>query len=102
MPNELPIAQCELDGAGLATQRERYRRLAASVDGLERRPGQLVVRFEPDVDAELVEETLAVERSCCPFFRLTFDASARRLEIGVDRAEEDAALDALQFALSRR
>jgi hypothetical protein len=100
MANELPIAQCELDGAGLAAQRDRYARLAAAVDGLDRRPGQLVVRFGPDVDTTLVEETLAVERSCCPFFRLAFDASARRLEIRVDRSDEDPALDALQFALA--
>jgi hypothetical protein len=102
MSNELPIAQCELDGAGLVAQRERYLRLSASVDGLERQPGQLLVRFGPEVDVALVEETLAIERRCCPFFRLAFDASTRRLEIAVEHTDEDPALDALQFALTRR
>jgi hypothetical protein len=68
--------------------------------GLERRPRRLLLQFAPDVDAALVEETLAIERRCCPFFRLEFEPSARRLEIGVDRAEQDPALDALRFALS--
>lgn len=97
---ELPIAHCDLDPPGLDAQRERYRRLADSVIGLERRPGRLLAQFRPDVDRALVEETLAVESRCCPFFRLEFDPSARRLEIAVDRAEEDPALDALRFALS--
>jgi hypothetical protein len=102
MTDELPIAQCDLDPPGLAAQRERYRRLAGSVTGLERRPGRLLVRFGPDVDAALLEEMLAAERRCCPFFRLRFEPSGRRLEIGVDRAEDDPALDALHFALSAR
>lgn len=100
MTDELPIAQCDLDPPGLAAQRERYRRLARSVTALERRPGRLLLRFASDVDVTLVEETLAIERRCCPFFRLEFEPSARRLQIGVERAEQDPALDALRFALS--
>jgi hypothetical protein len=102
MLDELPIAKCGLDGAGLTAQRDRYARLATSVDAVERRPDRLLVCFGPDVDTALLEQALAIERRCCPFFRLTFDASTRRLEIGVDRADENAALDALQFALSQR
>jgi hypothetical protein len=100
MTAELPIAQCDLDPRGLAAQRERYTRLARSVTGLERRPGRLLLRFAPDVDAALIEDTLAIERRCCPFFQLEFEPSTRRLEISVERAEEDPALDALRFALS--
>ena len=101
MSHELPIAQCGLDAAGLAAQRDRYRRLAGSVTGFERGEG-LVVQFAPDVEAALVDETLAVERRCCPFFRLEYDRSARRLAIGVDDDEQRPALDALQYELSPR
>jgi hypothetical protein len=100
MAHELPIAQCDLDAPGMATQRDRYRRLAVSVIGIERRPDRLLVQFAPDVDPALVEETLAVERGCCPFFRLAYDASSHGLEIGVDSTEQRPALEALQFALS--
>jgi hypothetical protein len=100
MTDELPIAQCDLDPPGLMAQRERYRQLANGVTGLERRPGRLLVQFGPDVDRGLIAETLAVEQGCCPFFRLEFEPSTRRLEIGVDRPEQDSALDALRFALS--
>jgi hypothetical protein len=100
MTHEIPIAQCGLDSAGLATQRDRYRRLAASVTGFERRPDRLLVQFAPDVEATLVEETLAVERDCCPLFRLGYEPSAHRLHIGVDDDEQRPALDALHSALS--
>lgn len=100
MTDELSFAQCDLDPPALAAQQERYRQLADSVLELERRPGRLLVRFGADVDPALVEKTLAIERRCCPFFHLAFEPSTRRLEIGVDRADEEPALDALRFALS--
>ncbi|MBV9336752.1 MAG: hypothetical protein JO243_12775 [Solirubrobacterales bacterium] len=100
MTDELPIAECGLDLPGPAAQQERYGRLADSVTGMERRPGRLRVLFGTDVDPALVEATLAVERRCCAFFRLEFDARTRRLEIGVERPEQDPAIDALRFALS--
>jgi hypothetical protein len=100
MTSELPIAQCGLDPTGVTAQRERYRRLAGSVTRFERGPDELLVQFAPEVEAALVDETLAVERDCCPFFRLDYDPSAHRLAIGVDEDEQRPALDALQFALS--
>jgi hypothetical protein len=96
----LPIASCSLDSAAMNAQRERYRRLGRSVSRIARRPGVLSVEFAPDLETELVEETVAVERECCPFFRFDFDPAARSLTIGVESGDQDAALDALRDALA--
>jgi hypothetical protein len=100
---ELPvIAECRLDVPGLQVQRERYRRLGESVEAVERAPQAFTVRFDDGLDAGLLEETLAVERECCPFFGLAFDAERRRLTVSVEDHEQAPALDALLFALSQR
>jgi hypothetical protein len=99
---ELPvIAECRLDVPGLQAQRERYRRLGESVEAVERAPQSFTVRFGDGLDPGLLEETLAVERECCPFFGLAFDAERRRLTVSVQDPEQAPALDALLFALSQ-
>jgi hypothetical protein len=100
MAESNPIARCELDAAGLSAQRDRYRRLGRNALAIERRRRQLLVSFGADVDRALVEETIAIERRCCPFFRIMFDPEARLLLISVDRADEDPALGALRLALA--
>jgi hypothetical protein len=100
MTDDLPLAECRLDLPGLRAQRERYRRLAGSVQRLERRPGRLLVEFGADLDSALLDETLAVERECCPFFCLDFVPDERRLIAGVEHSHEEAALDALRFQLA--
>lgn len=52
-----------------------------------------------DVDAELVAETIAIERECCPFFALTWEPDRRRLTISVPQAAHEPAIDAIAFAL---
>jgi hypothetical protein len=95
------IAECRLDLPGLRAQRERYRRLGEHVAGINRAARSFTVRFDAAVDPELVAETVAVERECCPFFELGFDAGGRRLTVSVDDPRQAAALDALLFALGR-
>ena len=102
MGAELPvIAECRLDPDGLRAQRERYRRLGRSLEGIERGPGSFTARFDETLEPGLAEETVAVERECCPFFALAFDAAERRLTVSVDEPEQRPALDALLFALGR-
>jgi hypothetical protein len=66
---------------------------------VERGARRLVVELGGGVDPELVEELVAVERACCPFFELRWEADISRLSIGVSRAEDEPALTALAFAL---
>lgn len=97
---ELPLAECRLDLTGLRAQRDRYRALSRDVTTVNREPGQLEVQFGPELDHRLLDETIALERECCPFFRLDFDHDARRLIASVEQADQDPALDAIAAALS--
>lgn len=90
---------CSLDLDGLIAQRERYTRIGESVLNVSRSPRSLAVELSSAVDAALVEDTLRIERECCPFFDLGFDAKARVLTVAVDSAEQVPALDAIAFAL---
>src|ERR671935_216798 len=77
------IPTCALDEAGLVAQRDRYARLAPDVMGVEREPEALLIEFREGFDRPLLEEALAVERECCPFFVFDFDENARRLRATV-------------------
>ena len=94
-----PPPQCALDATGARGQGARYARLATAVAAVEREPGSLTVSFTPDVDRDLLDETLAVERRCCPFFELEYDDGERRLHASVSAAEHRPALDALAATL---
>lgn len=94
----LPLAQCRLDLPALRRQRDRYRRIGRQVTRAARRPSTLEVGFDADVDEPLLAETLAIERRCCPFFRLDYDSAARRLSVSVEPGHEPA-LDAIEHAL---
>ena len=101
MPEELPlIAECRLDVGGLRLQRDRYRALGAHATAVERRPRRLVVRFDADVDLDLLRKTVDVERGCCPFFELAPDAERRELVVSVAASEHAPALDAIADTLS--
>jgi hypothetical protein len=95
------IAECRLDLDGLRAQLERYRRLGVDAAEVARSPGSLTISFGAGVDRALLEETIAVETGCCTFFSFDYSAPDRLLRIGVERAEQDAALDALAFALGQ-
>jgi hypothetical protein len=66
---------------------------------LERRRRCLIVELSESVDPKLVDELLAVERECCPFFELGWEPGARRLTVSVSYPEHEPALDAIAFAL---
>jgi len=96
----LPMApSCALGEAELLAQVERYRRLGASAKVLERGSLHVVVELSGDVDLRLLHETLAIERACCPFYELAWDADQGRLSISVSEQPHAPALDALIFAL---
>ena len=97
---ELPIApSCSLDAAELSAQRERYRRIGRGGRLLERSPRALTIELAAGADSALVEQALAIERHCCPFYELGWDPRARRLSISVRRSEHEPALGAIALAL---
>ena len=93
------IPSCALDETGLHEQRARYALLAPSVTRLEREPGAVMIEFGEGFNRAALDEALAVERECCPFFLFDFDESERRLRTTVREAEQLPALDAIAHAL---
>jgi hypothetical protein len=95
----LPMA-CSLDQADLRAQLRRYRRLGSGARLIERDGRRLVVVLCDQVDRLLVEELVAVERACCPFFALDWDERRGRLEISVSQDLHEPALDAIATAIA--
>jgi hypothetical protein len=93
-------ASCRLDPEGMRRQRDRYRAIGEHLERLERGPQQLEARFGPEVDLDLVRETVEIERDCCPFYEIGFDSAEHRLSFSVSTPEQDPALDAIRFALT--
>jgi len=100
-PTDLPIASdgCTLDDSGLGDQLDRYRQLGATAVTVQDSDTGLLITFDVDVDIDLLDETVATERGCCSFFTLAYDASTRRLSIGIDDPTRADALAALASAL---
>jgi hypothetical protein len=90
---------CSLDEAGLRSQLERYRHAGRGAVLVERTRRRLVVEVGEHVDGKLVEEAIAIERECCPFFALDWQAARRRLTVSVSHVEHEPALEAIAFAL---
>ena len=93
------IPTCALDEAGVREQRVRYARLAPSVTRLEREPEAVSIEFHEDFDRAALDQALAVERVCCPFFRFEFDETERRLRATVREGDQVPALDAVAYTL---
>jgi hypothetical protein len=74
-------------------------RLGPSVADFQRREDCITIELHSRFDRRLLDETLAVERECCPFFRFDFDEQTRRLAVSVEDPEQRAGLDALAHAL---
>jgi hypothetical protein len=91
---------CALDESGLRQQLERYRQAGRGAHMVDRTRRSLVVDLDRHVDTKLIEETIATERRCCPFFALAWEPDIRRLSIAVLQAEHEPALDAIAFALA--
>ena len=91
---------CALDESGLRSQLERYRRAGQNARLIERTSRCLVADLDEQVDTDLVTETIAVERECCPFFDLTWEPDRRRLTVSVSQSPREPTLDAIAFALN--
>jgi hypothetical protein len=100
-PIVIPMA-CSLDADGAGRQRDRYAEIGSAVLSYGRTDMRLVAELAPAVDVQLVEETLAIERECCPFFQVAYDSDTRELSVEVERAEQAPALDAIAEALALR
>ena len=98
------VPACALTEEGFSRQRARYAHVAAAARTVRYDERRLRVEAELslEVDEQVVEALVATERECCPFFDLTYDASARRLVVGVERAEHAAALEVVAAALRGR
>ena len=94
------IPSCALDEDGLARQRQRHHRLSPSVVDMRREGDVLTVDFAVDFDRQALDELIAVERECCPFFAFSFDDRSRHLEVGVNDPGAAAAVDAIADQLS--
>jgi hypothetical protein len=92
-------ADCTLDDRSLAMQLDRYRRLGRMAENIHASELEVQVTLAPDVDLDLVRETIAIERECCSFFRLDYDASEHRLSVALDDSARRDALRALLSAL---
>ena len=92
-------ASCSLDESGLIAQRERYMQLGAEVVVTERDQGRILLQVAPGVADSLVEELIAVERECCPFFELGWDPRRRSFSVSVSEPRYEPALDAIAYAL---
>ncbi len=93
-------ASCSLSAAELDQQLERYRRAGAGGRVIEHGTRHMVLDVGPSARDDLVEQLISTERSCCPFFELTWDPGTRRLTVGVARAEHEAALSAIAAAIT--
>jgi hypothetical protein len=97
MAQQLPILQCTLDSAGAKEQAARYAEVARHVTKLDRVPNTLSAAVDAEVDGNLLNELIDVERACCSFFTITYDGE--RLTYVT---EHSAALDVIEEALTRR
>ncbi len=96
----MTAATCSLNALELAAQLDRYRALGRAAAEVEDEPGRVIVGFSEDPPAALLQQTIEVERGCCPFFRLDYDPDSRRLTVTAEDAEHRDGLDALVQALT--
>jgi hypothetical protein len=72
---------CALDDQALEEQRGRFGQIGEHAIWARRLRNELTVVLEADLDDQLLEQTLAIERACCPFFALIWDEASRELTI---------------------
>ncbi|HEY5318852.1 MAG TPA: hypothetical protein VIJ20_12760 [Solirubrobacteraceae bacterium] len=93
------IPSCALDHTGRREQAARYARLGPSITNARRESEALLIEFNPGFDRRTLDEALAVERECCPFFRFAFEEEPPSLRVTVAQAEMLPALEAIAYAL---
>lgn len=98
---ELPMAPigCTLDDTALGKQLDRYRKLGTTALDIKAGELALEIAFSAELDVDLLRATIAIERGCCSFFALDYDASERRLSIAIDDHAHGDALKTLLAAL---
>ena len=89
VPLPMAVSGCDLDDRELARQLERYRQLAGSATAVTRRGPTLRVTFDAGVDAQLLDETIAIEQRCCSFLTIDYLPSELTLSISTDAAHSD-------------
>jgi hypothetical protein len=94
------MASCSLSGDGMARQGARYAALARDVAEASRAPRRLDVAFAAGYDRALLDEAIAIERECCPFFAIELDHDERRLAIELPEGEDTLLLDGITSALT--
>lgn len=88
---------CSLDDEGLTSQVQRYRAAGAGARVIEHTPNLIEIEVGQTAE-ETIVELVAIERECCPFYRLDYDRRTRRLTIAVGN-EYRPALEAIAYAL---
>jgi hypothetical protein len=96
------VSSCTLDERGTHEQLQRYGLVGKGAVVRERSRRRLIINVAEDVDRTCVEQLLAVEEECCPFFRIAWNPATRTLAVCVSRAEDEPALGAIAFALGLR
>ena len=94
---ELPLA-CSLDETAMAAQRARYAVVARHVQSVASGERSLRARIDETLDGAVLRELIEVERECCPFFEIGYDAE-RLLSVSVYSEEHAPSLQAIAHAL---
>jgi hypothetical protein len=102
MEGDATAPACRLDESGVRDQLDRYQRISAHTESIERGPRRVVARFDADLPTEPLLHALEIERRCCPFIATDYDPADRRLTLTVRDPGEDQALDVLFDALRPR
>jgi hypothetical protein len=76
--------------------------VAAHLTSARRAPLSLEAQLDADLDEALLAKLIEVERECCPFFELRYDASRRVFTVAVLEPAHAPALDAIAHALGNR
>jgi hypothetical protein len=95
---DLPLA-CSLNETEMAVQRARYAVVARHVQSLASGERSLRARLDESLDGAVLQELIEVERRCCPFFAIDFDAGERMLSVSVSTDEHAPALQAIAHSL---
>jgi hypothetical protein len=95
---ELPLA-CSLDETAMAAQRARYAVVARHVQSVASGERSLRARIDETLDGAVLRELIEVERGCCPFFEIGYDAAERLLSVSVSSEEHAPALQAIAHSL---
>src|SRR5436305_14765835 len=96
---DLPVVPgCSMAPEDRDPQAARIGTIARSVNRVERTPRQLRFHLEPGFDRRALDELIATERECCPFYEL--DVTDQVFTVAVADDDHVPALDAFAALLS--